>query len=194
VADNTQRMVIYPTGAGTAAQLDGGGLTTYTGGAWFPDSRRVLTCGRRASEPPRCYQQQITGGAATAITPPGYRGAWVAPDGQTLGLLRTDFTWHYGSIGGADIQPLAVLTATDQILGWAADSRAVYVQGTPSRVARIDRVDLASGTRKRVREIGMSEPGVISLQLTDYRSDGAYAYWYWKQPSTVFEIAGLDVR
>ena len=118
----------------------------------------------------------------------------MAPDGRTLALLSTDFTWHYGSIGGPDIQPLAVLTATDQLLGWAADSRAIYVHGTPSGVARIDRVEIGSGTRKRVREVGMSEPGVISLQLTDYRLDGAYAYWYWKQPSTILEVLGLDVR
>jgi dipeptidyl aminopeptidase/acylaminoacyl peptidase len=188
------RLVIYPTGPGNALQPDRGSLTTYTVASWFPDSRRILTCGGGESEPPRCYQQPIAGGAPAAITPPGYKGAWVAPDSHTLSLVRTDGTWHRGSVGGSDIRPLATLTEADSFLGWASDSSGIFVGGSASNVARIDRVDISSGARTRVREIRVSEPGVVLVWPTDYRSNGAYAYMYWKQPSTVFEIGGLDVR
>jgi hypothetical protein len=69
-----------------------------------------------------------------------------------------------------------------------------FVGRGASNVARIDRVDISSGARTRVREIRLSERGVIFVWVTDYRSDGADAYMYWQQPSTVFEIGGLDVR
>jgi Tol biopolymer transport system component len=188
------RLVLYPTGPGNTLQLDRGSLTNYTVASWFPDSRRILACGGGESEPPRCYQQPIAGGAAAAITPPGYKFAWVAPDSHTLSLVRADGTWHRGSVGGSDIQPLAALTEADQFLGWAPDSSAIVVGGAVSNVAQIDRVDISSGARTRLKEIRVSERAVIFVWPTAYRPDGAYAYMYWKQPSTIFEIGGLDVR
>jgi hypothetical protein len=189
-----QRLILYPMGPGAAVELDRGGLTSYSVSGWFPDSQRVFVCGRRSSAPPQCHQQRISGGAPEAVTPPGYWYLSVAPDGRTMSAVAADFSWHHGSIGGGDLRPIPGIEKTEDVVGWTADSRAVFVQSAPSNIARIDRLELGSGSRTPVRQIGLSEAGVTGVFVTDYRADGAYAYWYRHQPSTVFLVSGLDVR
>src|SRR5262249_51405161 len=129
VSSSPPRLMIYPLGPGAPMRLNRGEVTEYSDGTpqWYPDSRRVLYCGAEGTQPPRCYRQTIDGGTPDAVTPTGFTGASLAPDGQTVLLQRTDGAWHLMRAGGS-VQPFVALSAPDHVIGWTADSRAVYVQ------------------------------------------------------------------
>jgi len=195
VPSSPPRTMLYPIGPGAPVQLNSGGLTRESGTAgWFPDSRRVFFCGTKGSQPPRCYQQNVDGGTPEPLTPAGYSGASVAPDGRTMLLRATDNTWHLGEVGGG-IQPMKGLSEREFLISWTADSQAVYVQREQfSPVVNVERVEIATGARKTVRQIGIPGAASIGVLVGDYRDDGSYAYFYWNRPTTMFVVSGLNTK
>jgi hypothetical protein len=190
-----ERLVLYPLGPGAPVQLDRGPIAHYTGGrSWMPDSRHVVVCGTDGRSAPRCYRQAIDG-PPEPLTPAGYSHASVAPDGRTVLLSDVEDAWHRLTISTSTIEPLPVLKGEDNVISWSGDSRSVYVQSAGSSApAHVDRIDLLSGTRTRVRDITLPDPaGIATLNLTEYRDDGAYAYWYWKRPARLFVVSGVRI-
>lgn len=187
------RVLVYPLGPGSPAELKRGAITQYFNlPHWFPDGR-VLLCGSEGRQPPRCYQQKIDG-TPEPVTPPGFSSATVAPDGHTLLAKATNGAWHLGRSGGA-FQPVSALTPFDSVIGWTGDSRALYVQPLGQQPVIVERVDVSSGARSAVREIRPADAaGTVGMTITDYRDDGAYVYWYWKRPTTMFVASGIVTR
>ena len=194
VLSDPERIVAYPAGPGTPVTLDRGPLKRYTGsGSWFPDSRRVLVCGVAVTAP-RCYQQTMEG-APQSMTPDGYASGWVSPDGATVLLAGVAETWHTLTVSDGRIRPFGALTPRDAVIAWTSDSRAIYVQPDFGNGSRVDRVDLATGARTTAREIHPQDTAaLISTGINDYRDDGAYAYWYWKRPVTMFVVSGVQMK
>jgi Tol biopolymer transport system component len=192
VLSEPQRLMIYPVGTGNPVQIDRGAITRNTGGAqWFPDGRRILSCGAEGSQPPRCYQQTIEG-KPEPITPPGFADASLAPDGRTLLLRGTDGAWSLMRPLGGTVQPFVGLSPLDEVVGWSADSRAVYVQRPRPQSATVERLTLSSGVRETVRDIDIGDTAAkIKILVSGYRDDGSYVYWYWRRPTTLFVASGL---
>jgi Tol biopolymer transport system component len=193
VLSGQPRLIAYPIGPGAPVELKRGGITGYFGNPQWSADGRVLACGNEGSQPPRCYQQKIDG-APEPITPPGFEAVSVAPDG-TLIFTSTKPAWYLRRPGGS-LQPFAGLTARDILIGWTGDSRAVYVQSLGSSPwAVIERVDVPSGARRRVREIRpATAAGNIAMAVTDFRDDGSYVYWYSSCPTTMFVASGIVAR
>ena len=189
-----QRLMLYPLGPGNARQLDSGAITRYTGGyRWLPD-RRLMTCGSEGAQPPRCYLQTIDG-KPQSITPAGFADAALAPDGETLLLRGVDESWGQTRLGTDGVRPLASLSRSDDVIGWSRDSRAVYIQRRHAEASKVERLELLSGARTTVREFNAGDSvASIAIEVTEYRDDGSYVYWYWKRPSTMFVASGLATR
>jgi hypothetical protein len=52
-----------------------------------------------------------------------------------------------------------------------------------------------SGVRTTLREVRPADvAGNVAVNVTDYRDDGTYVYWYWKRPTTMFVASGLITR
>ncbi len=185
------QLVLYPTGAGDPIRLAGGPLDHLTSAEWFPDSTRLLVCGSEPGRLPRCYSQDMTGGAPAPVTAEGVMGA-LAPDGRTLLLTLADGTFQTAAIGGGAARPVPGLRKGDRLAGWSRDSQAVYVQAGFDVPARVERVDLAGSTRAVVREVApQGVGGLASIDVTDWVDDGRYyAYNYTTVPSTLFVVTG----
>jgi hypothetical protein len=96
---------------------------------------------------------------------------------------------------GGSVQPFAPLSAADEVAGWTADSRAVYVQRPRPESAIVERLALSSGLRDTVREINLGDTAAnVKILVRDYRDDGSYVYWYWKRPTTLFVVSGLATK
>src|ERR1035438_7451403 len=88
-----------------------------------------------------------------APRPPGSIGLQVAPDDEHYFPLESDGKWWVRHLSGAAAKPIPNLTAGDEVLGWAADSKAVFVEAFGSRdTRRTDRVDIETGSRTLWRE------------------------------------------
>jgi dipeptidyl aminopeptidase/acylaminoacyl peptidase len=78
------RLVLLPTGVGTAKTLKGTWQKPVSWASWFADGRRILFVARENNSPQRvrAYIQDTDGGEPHAIGPPDVRRAIVAPDAR----------------------------------------------------------------------------------------------------------------
>jgi eukaryotic-like serine/threonine-protein kinase len=189
---STPDLWVYPIGPGKSLHLARGPLSHYADARWFPDSKRIVVCGSETGHLPRCYEQGINGGLPKPITPEGTMTARVSPNGEAVAAQQTDGNWIIARIRSGEIHALPGQLATkDVIVGWTADSRSVYVQHGETS-ARIDRVDVSTGARTILREIAPPDrAGLTSVEVDSFRDDGSYAYFYLKEPTTIFVVSGV---
>jgi Tol biopolymer transport system component len=172
------QLVMYPTGAGASRVLPRGPIAEYNSAVFFPDARRVLVCGHEEGHAVRCYVQAVSGGDPRAVTPEGTSDGLVSPDGRSIVVKQGVEGWSlYPAQGGA---PRAVsgATATDAILRWSADGRTLLLYDTSSVPARVDRLDLTTGTRRPLRAFGPQDlAGVLRIgPVVLAEGDQTYAY------------------
>jgi Tol biopolymer transport system component len=184
-------IVLYPTGAGEPVRLGRGRFAEIESVDWFPDNRRLLVCGAQASSAPRCFVQPLDDTAPTPATAEGVMAS-VGPDGTTLLLTAPDGTMAVSSLGARDSRPIAALARGDRVVGWSADSRAVFVQREATVPASVDRVELATGVRTTAATLkpeGLG--GLASLLVADWVDGGRwYAYNYTSAPSVLYVVTG----
>jgi hypothetical protein len=189
---STGRIVLYPIGAGEPVELNKGPIAQYTSSFnWFPDSRRVTVCGTEAGRPPRCYEQEIPGGAPKPITSDGVSRVLLAHDGRTL-LARRAGGSETMTIDGA--RPVAAkgVEDGDEVIGWTTDDRGVIVTKVNTIPGRIERVDLATGQRTMLRELAPPDrSGLVIIWAHQWLDDGrGYTYTYMRQLSQIYVVTG----
>lgn len=183
--------VAYPTGPGQPVPLDFSPVTEVVDVAFFPDGR-LLFCGSEPKKPRRCYRRDLAGGQAEAVTPENVTSGLPSPDGRMIAIRTTTGDRQVMEVGG---QPRAVrgYQPLDRVVGWSRDSRALFVQAGNDLPAALDRIDLASGTRTRVRDVTPPDRlGVMHIVLAGVSHDGqSYSYLYWRQTSKAIVVTGL---
>jgi hypothetical protein len=105
----------------------------------------------------------------------------------------SDGTVHVGSLQAPASRPVASLRATDRLVGWSSDSKAVYAQRGFEVPVAIERLDLTSGARTLAATIvpdGVAHP--VSVFVADWVNEGRwYAYNYTTVPSVLFQVTGI---
>jgi eukaryotic-like serine/threonine-protein kinase len=195
----TLQLVLLPTGAGEARRLPRGSVAEYLDwAAWSPDGRRIVFAGRESTDVRRTYVQDVDGGDPRPVTPDGFVGIVLSPDGRSVVAVDRYGEYYVCSLGQpTEPRPLAGYRDGDVPLQWSADGRAVFVREAGNLTLRIDTLDLATGTRRpwkaltppdptAVIDIG-SDPGQIRIT-----PDGkAYAYTYWTFEGELYLAEGL---
>ena len=189
---NSPKWTLLPTRAGAARQLEPGTLTRTPRVAWLPDSRRIALVGQEKDRPPRCFVQDIEGGAPRAITPEGQTGLTVTPDGRQV-LTTKDGELFLSPIDGGESRRLKWKLDGASPLRISADGRWLYVQQLQPARATISRVELATGKREVWKEVVPSDPvGVRFVGNLRLTPDGkTYAYHLTRQVSDLYLVEGL---
>ena len=184
------RLMLYPTGAGAAARLDHGAFEKLDTARWL-DGERLLVSGSERGKPPRCYVVEVGSGAMRPVTPEGTWRGIASSDGRRL-ITRDQQGWSLSSLAGGPRAPVTALSNEDEVARWSADGRWLYVYRVGTIPMSLDRVDVSSGRRERVRELAPADRawllGVITVSLAD--DPNSYAYSYWRYMSTLFEVGG----
>jgi len=193
-------LVLLPTGTGELKRMPRGPVVEYFDwAAWSPDGRRIFFAGRESEDVRRTYVQDVDAGDPRAVTPNGFVGMVLSPDGRTI--VAVD---RYGEyyLCSADLttapRPLPGYRDGDIPLQWSADGRVLYVRETGNLALRIYRLDVSTGARQFWKElvppdrtvlidIG-SDPGQIRIS-PDGRS---YAYTYWTFAGELYLAEGLE--
>jgi serine/threonine protein kinase len=187
------KLLVYPTGAGDPVLLETRIDLSRSLVRWFSDSARVLYCGRKESQPVRCYAKDLKGGTATAVTPDDVVDAMVASDDRTLLIRRASGAMQMMTTGGGAPTDAKGFDLDDDLLTWTPDRTAVIVTKLAQVPAPIDRVDPMSGKRTRLKELGPPDrTGVPQTQFVSWLPDGrAYAYAIERDLSQVFVVRGV---
>ena len=184
--------VAYPTGPGQPMRLDFSPVTGVDTVSFFPDGR-LFFCGNEPNKPRRCYRRDLAGGQAEAVTPENVSNGEPAPDGRTIAIRTTAGDRQVMEVGGGQPRAVRGYQAADRLVGWSRDSRALFVQAGNGLPAPLDRIDLASGTRTRARDVMPPDRlGIMQVHVASVSHDGqAYSYMYWRQMSKAIVVNGL---
>jgi Tol biopolymer transport system component len=157
------QIVMLPTGTGQPRPVTNDALS-HRNARWFPDGRNILFQGNEAGRPPRIWMQSIDGGAPRALTPENVAGTLITADSKRLLVRGADRKFFFFPIDGGTPEPVPALRGSDVPLRFASDGMSVYV-GTFGRIpAQLEKVNLATGARTRVRELRPGDPsGLINV-------------------------------
>ncbi len=190
-------LVLLPIGPGDARVLPDGGLQHETA-EWFPDGRRVLTCGTMGGHAARCYVQDVAGGAIRAVTEEGIvlgrgRRPRISPGGRRFVAVRADGRSAVFDLDGGPPAPLAMIDPAEAAIEWTSDGTGLFVHQTAGVPRQVYRVDLRTGTRTLWREIAPSDrAGVLSnLEILVTPDGRSYATIFFRMLSSLYLVDGL---
>jgi eukaryotic-like serine/threonine-protein kinase len=192
IPTSPQQLMLYPTGAGELRKLDRGPLVTYDSAEFFPDGQRVLICGHEDGQPDRCYVQDLAGGAPRAVTPPGTRQALLSPDAQTILARQNEGALQLYSMDGRPPRTVPGAKPDDTVIRWRADGRSLLTYPRLVVPARIERLDLQTGTRTPVQTLGPQKlAGVLAIgRIIMTEDEKSYAYYTSTMISHLFLVEG----
>ncbi|HEY7114365.1 MAG TPA: protein kinase, partial [Thermoanaerobaculia bacterium] len=173
-ASRPLRFVLVPVRAGQPRDLSPDGFGALIYGSFFPDGQRFAFEASLPGKGTRLYVQELAGGAARAISAEGINPSrnFVSPDGRWILAIGPDFRVHLYPTDGGTPRDIASSKPDDYPAGWTAEGKGIYVarQGIPCPV---DRIDIDSGGRTRIRELGGPDPaGVTSFGPARVTPDG----------------------
>jgi hypothetical protein len=139
------------------------------------------------------YVRDLDKGPPRPVTPDGTIGTSVSRDGKRVLAFdaATGRFAIYPVDGGAPV-PVPGMRDGEVVANFDESGRGVYVaSGTAS--VRIDRVDLDTGRRTLLREVGPVDPtGVGQIEALQITPDGkSYCYSYMSALSRLYAVDGL---
>ncbi len=178
------QLMLLPTGAGEAKQVTDDALAHDLG--WFTsDGTHVVFVGFAPDHQPRLYLQALSGGTPQPITPEGVTGI-PSPDG-TLAAFDGKI---YSADGGAP-RPILGIEPGDRIIGWASQSRGLFV-GRRLESGDFQIFHLDAGGRRTLAHQLERVPGSTMGQSFAITPDGsAYVWTYSVAQSDLFRVTGL---
>jgi eukaryotic-like serine/threonine-protein kinase len=187
-------LLLLPTGAGTAKQIDQSDIQQYWYGAnWTPDGKQIVFSGNRPGHAVQCFAQDVDGGKPRPVTLEGVIFCEISPDGKLIagnGLTGSG-GWLY-PIEGEQPRPIPGLQAGESF-AWTSDPRWLYVYQWKQSPVKVYRLNVLNGQRQFFRE--MTPPDVAGLQDIShihFSSDGrAYVYSYTRLLSELYLVKGL---
>src|SRR5262249_3430102 len=149
-------------------------------------------CGAAAGAKSRCYRQPIAGGAMTPVTPEGFLGGFVAPNGHVFTGTSPESAFVYDPTGATPPVQIKGLTRSDSAIAVGSDSHSLFGRSRESWPARIERVDILTGARTVVAEVmPPDQTGLTRFSIDSVIADGkGYAYTTTNDRGTLFVISG----
>ena len=187
-------LLLLPTGAGTAKQMDPSDIQQYWHGAsWMPDSKQIVFSANRPGHGVQCFDQDVDGGKPRTVTPEGVTFCLISPDGKLIAGngLTGGGGWLY-PVDGGQPHPIPGLQAGETFV-WTSDPRWLYVYQWNQAPAKVYRLNALTGQRQLFRE--MTPPdlaGLHGISHIYFSTDGrAYVYSYTRLLSELYLVKGL---
>jgi eukaryotic-like serine/threonine-protein kinase len=187
------RLLLLPTGAGAARELEKDNIQQYWHGAdWLPDSKQVIFSANLPGHAVQCFAQSVDGGKPRPVTPEGVVACLVSPDGKLLaGYHVGGGGWLY-PLDGTQQRPILGLLP-GEIFDWTSDPRFLYVYQGKQVPVKVYRLNVLTGQRQLFREIIPPDvAGLGDISHVHFSRDGrAYVYSYTRFLSELYLVNGF---
>ncbi len=184
---------LLPTGAGDVRPLSIGNLVTrsLTPANVLPDDSGFYLIAAEPGKRDRVYRMKFEGGTPEPVTPEGFAGRILSPDGKRL--LVTDPDGNYGTWDFASkrFERVTGFVADDIPLAWDGDS--IYVLTGRSYPAAINRMNVTTGRRELWINIQPSDPAGLTAIPRGCVAPKANTYCYmpFRDLSDLYLVKGL---
>jgi hypothetical protein len=190
------RLILLPTGTGTARTLPNGSVSSYFPAArWLQDDASILFSGSEPNQPSRVYLQSVTSGDPRPVTEPGEYGRLVLlPDGRRFITRGKDRRLRLFSLSGEPSVAVRGAEVRDLPIAVSRDANWLYVQSPNDSLVQLARVNLRSGMRESVRVVKPSDPaGVTNILRVVMTPDArTLAYTSVRALSSLYVVRGLS--
>jgi eukaryotic-like serine/threonine-protein kinase len=187
-------LLLLPTGAGAARQIEPGDIQQYGHGArWMPDGKELVFSANRRGHDVQCFVQDVDGGKPRPVTPEGVNFCDVSPDGKLIagnGLAGGGDSLY--PIEGGQPRLIPGLEAGESF-AWSSDPRWLYVYKWKQSPLKVYRLNILTGQREFFREMALPDvAGLDYIFNIHFSSDGqAYLYGYTQLLSELYLVKGL---
>jgi eukaryotic-like serine/threonine-protein kinase len=177
--DAPSQVLLHPTGAGQTRELENPDSLVFDSAAWMPDGKTIVLFGQPIGGRSRGYLQSVSGGPPRAFTSEGTElAAWwtipVTPDGKRVLARDPGGRLVACPVAGGDPEPILGLEPADAPLGWAADSRSLFIgQATPTSWT-VERFDPSTGRREPWTEIRPHDVAGLRLSMIQLTPNGRF--------------------
>jgi predicted Ser/Thr protein kinase len=185
-------LVLLPTGAGEPRPIATSGLEVDRAG-WFPDGENIFYAAASRGQLMRIYEQDVAGGAPRPITPEGFFGRALSPDGKLVAARNLkDRGVFLFPVEGGEPRPLPGIVSADRINRFDAAGTGIFLSSSDNPL-RITRYDIASGRREPWGEIAVADSaGFVQFNDIVLTPDGkSYAYTFVRMLSRLYVVQGL---
>ena len=188
---------LLPTGTGEVKHLSESGLAYRPSGTFLPDGKRIICVASEPGRAVRVFVQDLDGGKPRPITPEGVSipGGLhpVSPDGRFVAAIGPEGKGLLYPIDGGNPRPIPSLEAGEVPIRFDATGSSLYVFRREELPARVFSIDIATGRRQLLREIGPNEPaGILSIRRLQLTPDGkSYTYNAPRNLTDLYVVDGL---
>ncbi len=197
ILSSPPQILLLPTGAGQTKRLESFGIEQFGySTSWLADGKSIVFNGKESGRLLRTYVQAIDGGPPRPVTPEGFTGTLVSPDGQFLlarDLAEKEAIAVY-PLSGGEPRPIPGLEEQDRVIRWGLDGKSLYVYRPRERPLKLYKLNLATGQKEVEKEIVPADlagiRGGINVLLTP---DGrGYIYAFTRSLSDLYLVTGLN--
>ncbi|MGE5345331.1 MAG: protein kinase domain-containing protein, partial [Acidithiobacillales bacterium] len=192
-------LLIYPTGLGEPSSLRSPEIDRYQWAGWHPDGEQIFVIVSNRSSTGCLFLGHRLQRSWSKVWDEEAILEWsdgppVAPDGNRLALRRCDHNLVILDVTSGAVTPITGLAREDEPIQFDVSGRMLYVANMAGLNPRIDRLDLETQERTRLREIRpLNSTGVIATTAPVITPDGKrYAYTLIRQLTDLFVVEGLD--
>ncbi len=192
-SESPPKVSIVPTGAGQPRVLDLGPVESVEWAGWHPDGRIVVEIVRPGAKP-IVHVLSPEGRSPVALLPEGNvlrGGNLFSPDGSSIVAIDALGKLAVCTLAASACRPLTGARDDDEVAGWSADGKSVFVYRKQSIPVQVDRIEVASGARSAWKTVQPMYAAVCGLGTVIASPDGALAYGYSRARSELYVIKGL---
>jgi hypothetical protein len=126
------------------------------------------------------------------MTPAGTTAGRISPDGASVVARLGSSGAAIYSLAGGSPKPVPALTPEDVVTGWSTDGRSLILYRQTLVPTRLERLDLATGERTLVREVGPADRAGVAVIAPVVLSgdEKSYTYSLFRQAGYLFTVAG----
>lgn len=199
VRRESSRLVLLPTGAGSERVLEPGPIKYVGGGPAFllPDGKTALYAASEDKKPLRVWVQPVDG-LPKALGPEGFSAPVLERSGSRVVARAIDGgTTVFRALSvpaGETLAEQRVTTPGAEGVEVSADGKSLLVLTRANDHGTLHRLDLATGTFEKVREVWPDDPASVALAVSRFVStpDGsAWAYTTDRILSDLYLVEGL---
>ncbi len=191
-------LVLLPTKAGYAKELQSGAIRFFGQGGWLADGKQILLAGQEPGHKGRLYVLDLSNEKIRALSEEGVFRGRASPDGRSVVAQAGRFGEGRILIYSLDGGPPRVVPGSrdkylNQLAGWSADSRLLYFYRVGDVPVQVYRIDVETGEQQAWKQIAPADPaGVSRIHPVKVTPDGkSYAYSYIRGLSDLYVFDGL---